>query len=188
MTTEDGSIKTARISDEHAFVLYRKKSKTISLISLIIGSIGLITYIVLGTLLGGDDEDAPHWIDVLLIFAVPFTVGLIFYITSIRVHRREKTACSKSECTFYADCFFYTYTTSFNSAETVEKYLYSDAVFKRENEKYFYVYVICRKAFVAFSKEGLEDSELNAIKKCFRLAVSGETAELKNYKPIEENK
>ena len=186
MIQEDGSIKTARISEEHAFSLYRKNLKIISLISLIAGAVGLIAYIVLSVMLGGEDA-APRWVDAFLVFAVPFTVGLIFYITTVRVHKREKAACCTCECKFYSDCYFYSFKTVLKPTETVEMYFYPDAVFKRENEKYFYVYVISKKNFVAFSKEGLSESELNAVKKCFRLAVSGETAELKNYRKEENN-
>lgn len=55
------------------------KQKWISWIMLIIGAIGLITYIVLGTV-----RESKAWEDVLLIFAIPFTLGLILLIN---VHR-----------------------------------------------------------------------------------------------------
>ena len=179
MITEDGSIKTARIEDSGALSLYRKKYKIVSLILLIVGVVGTLVYIVLGTVLGGPDEDAPRWVDIFLVFAVPLALGLIGSITISRLKSRERKEGRTSECTFYADCFFY----SLKSAQgtTVDKFAYSDAVLKRENEKYGYIFVQSRGAFLVFSKEGLQDSELNAIRKRFGQSTEGGIAELKNY-------
>ena len=186
MLAEDGSIRTARVYVAPALNLYRKKLKLISLIALIVGAVGLVAYIALATVLGGETEDAPKWVDAFLVFAVPFTLGLIGYITLARLKSRERAENGTSECTFFADCFFCSYKSS--KLEFAEKINYSDAVLKKENDSYGYIFVFGKGLFLVFSKEGLEANELNAIRKCFHLAIDGDNAELKNYPKDEENK
>ena len=189
MLREDGSIKTAGINESQACSLYRKKHKIISLLMLIIGIAGTSVYVVLGTVLGGDTEDAPRWVNVFLLFAVPFALGLIGTITLARLKKREKAEGRETEITFYADCFFYSYKTATNSTETVDKISYSDAVLKGINEKYGYIFVFGKGIFVAFGTEGLDSAELNAIRKNFRHPVpdTESISKLENYKPNEEN-
>ena len=62
--------------------VYKKSQKELSkntrmayLISMIVGIVGLVAYVVLGTFI-----ENPY-LDVMLIFAVPFGFGLVFYIT-----------------------------------------------------------------------------------------------------------
>ena len=186
MVTEDGSIKTARISVAPALNMYRKKLKTVSLISLIIGALGVIMYIV-GAFFDTEDGGSPLWVDIFLVFAVPLALGLIGDITLIRLNRREQKEMPASECIFYADCFFYNCKTAFQSEETQEKFTYTDAAIKRENDKYGYVFVTGKGAFLVFGKEGLEERELNTIRKLFNSPVpDGETVELKKYDSNEE--
>ena len=103
MLNDDKSITTSTVALDGALSIYRRKFKLISLVLLIIGAIGLITYIVAGTLY----EKEPLWVKFMLAFAVPFTLGLIGFITIIRLDRRAKTDGHKANCTFYSDCFFY---------------------------------------------------------------------------------
>ena len=187
MISEDGSIKTANIAVAPALTLYRKKLKTVALISLIVSAVGLVMYIV-GSCFETENGEAPRWLDIFLVFSVPFTLGLIGYITIVRLGKREAAEERTAELIFYADCFFYNSKTAIQSSDTVEKIAYPDATLKRENEKYGYIYVFSRGIFAAFSKEGLSAAELNAIRKCFRHSPDGETCELKNYKKNEENK
>ena len=179
MLSEDGSIRTANISVAPALKIYRKKLKIIALISLIAGAVGLITYIVLSAI-ETDGGETPRWLDIFLIFAVPFTLGLIGFITIIRLGKRETAEERTSGCRFFADCFIYTSKSASELTETVEKIAYADAALKCENENYGYIFVL-RKGLFVFSKEGLEKAELNAIFKNLKHPTVGETAELKNY-------
>ena len=179
MLLDEGSIKTENTDVAPALNLYRKKLKTVALISIIAGVAGIIMYIV-GSVLDMEDGETPRWVDIFLFFAVPFALGLIGYITIIRLGKREKADGRTSECLFYADCFFYTSKSSAQS-QTVDKFFYSDAVLKRENKKYGYIFVTSRVLFLVFSKEGLKEEALNAIRKNFGKPFNGETVELKNY-------
>ena len=181
MITEEGSIRTQNISVGPALWQYRKKLRIISLISLILGAVGLVMYIV-GSALEASDGKGFSWIDISLVCSIPFTLGLIAYITIFRLKKREKEEDKTSECTFYADCFFYNCRTAQNPTEITDKFAYSDAVLKRENDNYGYIYVFSKGVLLAFSKVNLETAELNAIRKRFRQNVEGDTAELKNYK------
>ena len=187
MITEDGSVKTADISVVPALNEYRKKLKIISLIALILGAVGVIMYII-GAFFNTEDGGTPLWADICIVFAVPLALGLVGNITIVRLHKREKAANSTSECEFFADCFFCRTKTAFRPEGITEKFSYSDAVLKRETEKYGYIFVNGTGAFLVFGKEGLEESELNAIRRLLKVPVpDGEAAELKNYKPTEEN-
>ena len=186
MLTDDGSIKTANIGVGPALWLYRKKLTIIAVLLLIAGACGLIAYVSIKSVFDIRDGEAPQWVDAFLVFALPFAFGLVGCITLKRLKSREKQENRTGECVFYADCFFFNYKTAVQLTEKSEKFIYSDAVLKSENEKYGYVFVSNKGLFLAFSKEGLEEGELNAIRKLFKKPVSGETKELKNYKTEEE--
>ncbi|MCI8988250.1 MAG: hypothetical protein HFK05_00675 [Clostridia bacterium] len=179
MLNDDKSITTSTVALDGALSIYRRKFKLISLVLLIIGAIGLITYIVAGTLY----EKEPLWVKFMLAFAVPFTLGLIGFITIIRLDRRAKTEGHKANCTFYSDCFFYNI-----ENKPSEKFIYSDAVLKSENENYGYIYILSRAFVAVFSKDGLDCGELNAIRRKFRKTVPDgeEIAGLENYKGGED--
>ena len=179
MLSEEGYIVTENTAVAPALNLYRKKLKIVALISLIVGVIGIIMYI-LGSVLEMEDGETPLWVNIFLFFAVPLALGLIGTITLIRLAKREKAENRTSECSFYADCFIHTSKSALNSQST-DKIFYSDAVLKNENEKYGYIFVASRGLFLVFSKEGLKAEELNAIRKSFGKQVEGDTAELKNY-------
>ena len=187
MLTEEGSIRTENISVGPALWQYRKRLKTISLISLIVGAVGLVMYIV-GSALEAADGEGFSWIDISLVCTIPFTLGLIAYITLVRLKKRERDEDRTSECIFYADCFFYNSKATHGPA-VVEKISYTDAVLKKENDNYGYIFVSSSGLFLVFSKESLQSGELNAIRKNFRQAISGgdEIAELKNYKENKDN-
>ena len=185
MVKEDGSVKTARIAVAPALELYRKKLKLLSLIALVVGAAGFIAYIATSVVLELKTGDSPGWLDVLLLFAVPFVLGLVGIITISRLKSREIKENRYSEFSFYADCFLYGTKTS-NQAEISNKFLYSGTVLKKENEKYGYIEIIGKAVILPFSKENLSLSELNAIRKQFGQHPDGETQELKNYTPIEK--
>ena len=187
MVTEDGSVKTARISVAPALELYRKKLKLLSLIALTVGAAGFVAYIAATVVLELKTGDSPGWLDILLLFAVPFVLGLVGIITITRLKSRENKENRTSEFSFYADCFLYSTKTAYQ-AEISNKFLYSGTVLKRENEKFGYIEVVGKAVILPFSKENLDLSELNAIRKQFGLVPSGETQELKNYKQSEDLK
>ena len=186
MITEEGSVKTARIAVAPALELYRKKLKIFSVIALIIGAVGIVAYIALSSVLEIKEGDAPRWADAFLIFAVPFVLGLVGYITIRRLKSRENKENRTSEFTFYADCFLYSTKTAYQ-AEISNKFLYSGTILKRENEKYGYIEVVGKAVILPFCKENLEISELNAIRKQFGQNPNGETQELKNYTQSKES-
>ncbi len=181
MLTENGSIRTKEIAVAPALDLYRKKLKLICLIMLIVGTVGLVAYIVTGMVWD------IKWLDVLLVFAVPFTLGLIGFITFVRLNKREAREGYVSECEFFADCFICK-ARSAQGVEETEKIAYADAVLKRENEKYAYILVLGKGLFIVFGKEDLTAPELNAIRKNFRKEVAQEVEEVTPLEKFEDNR
>ena len=182
MLTDEGSIKTENIPVAPALNEYRKKLKIISLISLIVGTAGVIMYIV-GSVV--DMDEVPLWVNIFLLFAIPLALGLVGYITIVRLKKRERAENGSSECQFFENCFFYTFKSA-KQATFTEQFAYSDAVLKRETEKYGYIFVNSKGLFLVFSKEGLSVEEQNAIRKNFGNPFEGANAELKNHQ-IEQN-
>ena len=181
------NIKTARIPVAPALNLYRKKLKIICLIMLAVGAVGIVLYLVLGTVFADDSGEAPVWVNSFLILAVPFTLGLIGFIVIIRLHKREVAEGREAEMVFYADCFVYSSKSLKELSETTQRFAYSDAALKCENEKFCYIFVNSKGLFLVFSKEGLHEEQLNAIRKNFNKPTCGGAAELQNY-PNNENK
>lgn len=183
MLNDNKSITTATVPLEGALTAYRRKFKLISLAILIIGAIGVIAYIALSTVYGVKYDKEPLWVKFFLAFAVPFTLGLIGFITVVRLNRREAQEKNRANCVFYGDCFFYNIVN-----RQSEKFIYSDAILKSENENYGYIYILSRALLAVFSKEDLTVAEMNAIRKKLRKTVADgeETAELENYKNEEK--
>lgn len=87
-----------------------KKYLPISIVASAIGGAGLIAYIVLATIFGGDGLfGGPAWVSAFLIFALPFTLGLIFAL-SIRSLEKLKGTLKDDffSCEFFSDCFLIT--------------------------------------------------------------------------------
>lgn len=186
MLLQDGSIKTESAENGKALGLYRKKQKIVSLVLLITGAVGLAAYLVASSLLIAVFNGAPRWMDIFLVFAVPFTLGLIGCVTIARLKSREKKEGRTSEMQFYADCFIVKAQTAQTPSES-KRISYLDGILKCENEKFGYILLIRRPVILPFSKENLGADELNAIRRLFKIQIDGECAELKNYKTEEEN-
>lgn len=187
MLSDKGSIKTARISVETALVTYRRKLKLISLIVLIIGAVGVAAYIVVGTVLDVVYNKEPAWVDALLAFAVPFTLGLIGFVTIVRLDRRAANEGASSVCEFFADCLIYS-AESISCSPVNYKVGYSDAVYKGSKGRYGYVYILSRAVLFPFCLEDLTKAELNTVLKLFRSALpdGAETVELEKYRDEED--
>ena len=188
MLNENGGINTQRIEVASALILYRKKIKILLIVALIVGTLGVIAHLGLSSALQIIDGKTPIWVEVILfVSAPPFVLGLVGTITLARQRSREKKDNCKAQFVFYGDCFFY----KFSNTQTIEpmnrKFFYSDAVLKGENENFGYICLLRNSTVLPFSKENLEEKELNAIRKNFGKPAGGETAELKNYKTEEIN-
>ncbi len=166
-----GCIKTESVSMADALITYRRKPKLISLIMLIIGAVGLFGYMVLAAVLETAFDESPLWIDAFLVFAFPFTLGLIGFITMVRLNRSAKKHDEHSCCVFYADCFFY----------NGEKLGYGLCSIKREIQNYGYIFAMNGNLFLPFSTTGLSETELNTVRALFRQSVSGECVQLEKF-------
>ena len=134
-----------------------------SLIMLIIGSVGLVAYIVLGTIF---DNTA---LDYMLAFAVPFGFGLVFLITVKKMSKNIEKIKQTNEYTFEQDYMSVT-TYRFEENEGSIKVYYRDLVKSRETKKYIFMY-INKVSALAVDKTLLTEDELIILKSLLGLKI-----------------
>ena len=111
------------------------RTYTGSLIAMVAGAVGLLCYIVLATAMGA------AWTDALLVFAVPFAVGLILLITVRRnIKAAGKQAHDENFYRFDADSATIE-TRSDGAVKATAVMRYIDFVRKRETKSFFLLYV-----------------------------------------------
>ena len=103
-----------------------KKSYNIAFVAMIIGAIGLLAYIIVGTI-----YELPI-LDIMLIFAIPFAFGLVYMIAIKKLLKKVEEIDSVNEYTFN-ETFFEVNTIrngeSVGSAKIYYKELYKSKVY-----------------------------------------------------------
>lgn len=199
MKTERGSIVAEFQTDEKTVRRMSKKLYIGSILALVVGSVGLAAYLVVGVWYYALTETDLVWGDALLVFAVPFGFGLIFVIT---LNKQYKQAAATSDCMlryeFFAD---YILLREFRRGELTgtAKFLYSQIVSVRQNKEFLY-FAFIKPAPYPLWKPLLTEEELNTVKSLLHLPYEGETVELsplpadriadevKDVRQTEENK
>lgn len=160
MITENNSIKT-EVSD---FVAVQKefshKLNILSIIALITGGAGLIAYFVLGVFF---DEAA--WVDALLVFAVPFTLGLVFVFASrTQIKQSQKNTGSTNVYEFFSDCLVMR-ELRFNAEIAVVRVNYGDIFKVKNTEHYLFFFYRVKNLAYPVDKTKLSPVEVNTIKR-----------------------
>ena len=129
------------------------KSKKINKTLMIIGAIGLLAYIVIGTIL----EEEVWWCEALLVFALPFSFGLILLIT---INKQEKKAVFSNQYNVYEfnDDFLNAETYSKGECTSKVKFYYKDIVRVKETDNYLFLFIQIKHAFPVL-KSGFEAGE-----------------------------
>lgn len=129
-----------------------KKLYTYSLIALIIGSVGLLVYLVLATIF-----DNPYF-DILLIFSIPFGFGLVFILTIKKLIKNVQAINQVNTYVFEENYLNVTTTRNLEVVGTAKLY-YKELFKSRETKNYIYMYVNKNSA-LPVKKENLSQDEL----------------------------
>lgn len=131
------------------------------LISMIVGIVGLVAYVVLGTFI-----ENPY-LDVMLIFAVPFGFGLVFYITINKNIKKMTENNFVNEYEFDGDVINVA-TTKNGEVVGTQKVKIADIYKIKITDEYIFIYINKVNAFIV-DKKALSDDELSEIKKILKI-------------------
>lgn len=134
-----------------------EKSWLINLIVLIIGSIGLGVYIIVGAFV----EYA--WMDILLwVFAIMFGFGLVMVISIRKINKKSAENNLTNEIELEEDCVSLS-TIKNNEIIGTLKVYYKDLIKVRETENYLVLY-INKQSAIPVPKKEFKPEELSTIK------------------------
>ncbi len=162
MVTQNNTIK-CEVSD---FVKVQKEFSAklfyFSLVALIIGIVGTLAYIVLGTIL----EDA-RWVEVLLVFCVPLAIGLVFLLSRRSLIKQSyKNVGSTNIYEFFSDCLIMREARG-GMEIAVVRVNYNDIVKVKETANYVFFFYRLRNIAYPIDKNVLTAAEINTVKKLF---------------------
>lgn len=140
----------------------------LSLVSLIVGAIGLVLYIVLNIFL------TSSYLDVLLVCSLPFGFGLVYIIMINNIIERTSASKIVNEYTFENDYFM---VSSIKNGEVVStnKIYYKEINKIKEKDGYLLLYINLSNAYII--KEGNLSSENLTLLKAILKIGKNETKE-----------
>ncbi len=161
MITENGTIKIETQLDENAQKEFMGKLFIGSLISLILGSVGIAAYLVWDITAIILEAYEPG-IYILIIVACLFAFGLIFIISYNKVVKKARTEDKKEVYEFFSN---YVVANDYLNGEQVAtvKIYYKQISKRRETKNYLYFFVNTNAA-CAVNKAAMTEGELNAVR------------------------
>lgn len=143
--------------DENLQSEINKKASNVCLVLTIIGSVGLIMYIILGTIFDS------KWLYVLLwVMAILFGFGLTYMISIKKVNKKAASNGWINEIEIYEECANITSIKNNETMSTMKLY-YRDVLKTRETENYFIIY-INKLSAITIPKKSFTHEELSTIK------------------------
>lgn len=135
----------------------------VSLICIIIGSLGLLTYVVIGTIF----ENLSTFFDLLLLFALPFGFGIVFLISIKKTEKNVQLKVLENQYEFNQD---YVSVTTFTNGENIGtvKFYYKDFKKVKESQSYIFLYLSTSSAFPV-KKSNLSNADLQNLKLLFNI-------------------
>lgn len=144
--------KTATVINSEVQKEISKKAYIIWLTALIVGVIGLVTYIVLGTIFPDVSE-----LDLLLFFSMPFGFGLVFVLTIKKQIKSVEKLNQINTYEFFEDHVVVSTVRNMEVVGSVKVY-YKDLTKSKETEKYFLLY-LNNVSVLPIKKDGLKPEE-----------------------------
>ncbi len=138
-----------------------KNAKIAYIIALVIGSVGLLAYIILSVFI-----ESPY-LDALLLFAIPFGFGLVFLISiNITIKKAEQ---NKAENEYVFDDEFFAVTSSRNGDVVGTSKTYYKNIYKAKENKTFILIYLNRQQVFPIKKANLTDDQLAEIKSLLKI-------------------
>lgn len=144
--------KTATVINSEVQKEISKKAYIIWLTALIVGVIGLVAYIVLGTIFPDVSE-----LDLLLFFSMPFGFGLVFVLTIKKQIKSVEKLNQINTYEFFEDHVVVSTVRNMEVVGSVKVY-YKDLTKSKETEKYFLLY-LNNVSVLPIKKDGLKPEE-----------------------------
>lgn len=173
MITEKGTIITEFGDFYNLQKQLVKKPMIISIILLAVGSVGLAAYLIISFAFTWLYDQTPAWSEFLLLFALPFGLGVVFVPTlKARVKQSIKNTGRKNVYEFYSDCIIAKEISGGVTVATV-RFDYAKIVKLKEIENYlFFCYEVKSLAY-AIDKNTLDEKELATVKNLFKKDLEG---------------
>lgn len=188
MITQSGAIKTEFTDFTGMQKKYHATLKTVSIILLVIGSLGLVAYIAVSTVLDTTYENAPAWCDAMLIFAVPFAFGLVLIII-IQAQQKQarKNVGAVNIYEFFSDCIIIRGGRA-GLQTGVFRAEYAQVTKVKEVGNYLIFYYAANVSLFPLDKTQLTEEELNTIKALLRAPVQegAQTLELPAFSQTQQ--
>lgn len=140
-----------------------KKSYNIAFVAMIIGAIGLLAYIIVGTI-----YELPI-LDIMLIFAIPFAFGLVYMIAIKKLLKKVEEIDSVNEYTFN-ETFFEVNTIRNGESVGSAKIYYKELYKSKETINFVFMY-LNKTAAIAVAKKNLTSDELIILRSLLNLEL-----------------
>ena len=149
-------IECETVIDINVQKILTKIAYTCSIVALVIGTLGLIAYLVLGTIIN------ELWTEFFLIFALPFGIGLVYTITLNKNYKIFKNTVMVN-CYAFGDVAL-TVTTIKNNENIGSSTIPYSTIYKtKEIDKYIFIFLNKNSAF-PIDKSRLTDEQIKEIK------------------------
>lgn len=170
MITEKGTIKVETTLDEKAQKEFMAKLFIVSLVCLIIGSIGIAAYLVWDITAIILETYEPS-IFILFVVMLSFAFGLIFIISRNKVVKKARAEDKREEYEFFSNYLIANDYLNGEQVATVK--IYYKQISKRRETKNYLFFFIQTNAACALSKEALTEGELNTVRALLGFSARG---------------
>lgn len=133
-----------------------KTAQIINIILIVVGIIGLLLYVVLSTIFENS------YLDILLVFAIPFVIGIVYYILINKNIKKMAENKFINAYTFEND-FLNIATIKNGEIVGTQKLYYKDIVKIKENSEYIFIYPNKFNAFI-IKKFNVNEEDLKAVR------------------------
>ncbi len=154
-------LKVSTVIDAKAQKALSNNTMIASIIALVIGALGIVAYVILSTFINNS------YIDILLIFCIPFTIGLIYVITINKNIKAVAVNQFTSEYDFDTDYFNVTSSRNGDIVGT-QKVYYRDIYKIREKDEYIFIYINKFNVFIV-KKSNISGEDLIALRSLLKL-------------------
>ncbi len=143
------------------------KQKLISLIMIMVGIVGLIVYVLLGTFLPGE----PKWVELFLIFAIPLGVGIVCYVLGNITNKKSLEGSRELKLIFNEDSYMVIETNNGEKIAEIKVY-YNEVIKTKETKNYFFIYKTQTLAH-PIKKSDITNEQLEQIKNLINAEKNG---------------